>query len=594
MGCNALKIQKELIGEVLKEHFPGVSENSVLATKFVVPALFKLARHHLSAVAKVNKLDRKLKDRLLDFGINEKSNQAQAGNENKATNEKSTEIPKRDYGTNVNHTGGAYGADSIWSSILHLVGYKNVHYRPVSETPDSRTKRVNDLEAGGDIVTNVTKEENEAGSKLNTELKNTSHELNNRNYVQVHNADTVLAVAPIKDGKVQGGTGSAVRMAEALGKLIYILDTNTEEWYTSENGAYTKVTDIPKISGNIAAIGTRGLESYSKKDAKGNWSKTAQLPNSKRIVEKMKQFVLNNIQITTTKTAPKAKEEVKVDKTVVETNTNAASTKVGILNGKVGMLSKTGKSLETKVEIKSMEQLIDLAADFNTAIEEYHGREIKDESVDHMVSMFKELVSVKDFKPFTLKFDNSVEGLGLATGNSTITMTTNADAYKKVFGSPIRIVLHEYVHTITQMEMKNNPNNEVVKKIQALYDRVKNREELKGEYGLTDVYEFVAEALSNPRFQAKLDKIGSRHTLVNKIKELFKSLLTWRKDEGEVTALDEILDLAVSLKNEKLNDTGNNKQAYQAETKQEDATILDKNADKTANNLYKWAKECAK
>lgn len=352
MGCNALKIQKELIGEVLKEHFPGVSENNVLATKFVGPALFKLARHHLSAVAKTNKLDSKLKDRLLDFGI--------------------------------------------------------------------------------------------------------------------------------------------------------------------------------------------------------------------------------------------------VDKTVVETDTNAASTKVGILNGKVGMLSKTGKSLETKVEIKSMEQLIDLAADFNTAIEEYHGREIKDESVDHIVSMFKELVSVKDFKPFTLKFNNSVEGLGLATGNSTITMTTNADAYKKVFGSPIRIVLHEYVHTITQMEMKNNPNNEVVKKIQALYDRVKNSEELKGEYGLTDVYEFVAEALSNPRFQAKLDKIGSKHTLVNKIKELFKSLLTWRKDKGEVTALDEILDLAVSLKNEKLNDAGNNKQAYQAETKQEDATILDKNADKTANNLYKWAKECAK
>lgn len=397
MGCNALKIQKELIGEVLKEHFPGVSENSVLATKFVGPALFKLASHHLSAVAKVNKLDSKLKDRLLDFGINEKSNQAQANSGNKATNEKSTEIPSQ-----------------------------------ISDSSDN-------------------------------------------------------------------------------------------------------------------------------------------------------QLNLNS-----------TKEEVKVDKTIVEPNTNVTSTKVGILNGKVGMLSKTGKSLETKVEIKSMEQLIDLAADFNTAIEEYHGREIKDESVDHMASMFKELVSVKDFKPFTLKFDNSVEGLGLATGNSTITMTTNADAYKKVFGSPIRIVLHEYVHTITQMEMKNNPNNEVVKKIQALYDRVKNIEELKGEYGLTDVYEFVAEALSNPRFQAKLDKIGSKHTLVNKIKELFKSLLTWRKDKGGVTALDEILDLAVSLKNEKLNDTGKSKQAYQAETKQEDATILDKNADKTANNLYKWAKECAK
>ena len=248
---------------------------------------------------------------------------------------------------------------------------------------------------------------------------------------------------------------------------------------------------------------------------------------------------------------------------ILSTNTKAETTlvhstvpmKIGILNGKVGMLSKTGKSLETKVEIKSMEQLIDLAADFNTAIEEYHGREIKDESVDHMVSMFKELVSVKDFKPFTLKFNNSVEGLGLATGSTAITMTTNADAYKKVFGSPIRMVLHEYVHTITQMEMKNNPNNEVVKKIQALYDRVKNREELKGEYGLTDVYEFVAEALSNPRFQAKLDKIGSKHTLVNKIKELFKALLAWRKDKGEVTALDEILDLAVELKKQKLDDS---------------------------------------
>lgn len=620
MGCNALKIQKELTGEVLKEHFPGVSENSVLATKFVGPALFKLARHHLSAVAKVNKLDNKLKDRLLDFGINEKSNQAQAGNGNKATNEKSTKIPSWIFDSSGNQ--------------LDLNGTKEEAITKLDKYKKEFTKAIENIGSEPDYDAKTVKYWEDMFKKrlaeVQEDLDDVSNGVYDKEFKNTENAATGFQgyVGGFEDkgkGTPEGdGKDKAMRKVANgfIGESVTPIDVQSLKQIKPTSSTVTSFKEIGiKVSHNDYS--NTGVTLVSGTDhtivmlARNSEFKGKPLAENTKdnILESYKdgatfvvgdmpgvdtQFIeyLNEIgasyKIYHTGSTARIKEEVKVDKTVVETNTNVASTKVGILNGKVGMLSKTGKSLETKVEIKSMEQLIDLAADFNTAIEEYHGREIKDESVDHIVSMFKELVSVKDFKPFTLKFNNSVEGLGLATGNSTITMTTNADAYKKVFGSPIRIVLHEYVHTITQMEMKNNPNNEVVKKIQALYDRVKNREELKGEYGLTDVYEFVAEALSNPRFQTKLDKIGSKHTLVNKVKELFKSLLTWRKDKGEVTALDEILDLAVSLKNEKLNDAGNNKQAYQAEAKQEDATILDKNADKTANNLYKWAKECAK
>ena len=200
---------------------------------------------------------------------------------------------RKNSGTKVftNHTGGAYGADSIWASMFREKGVINNHYRPINDKGTAKTKELYKL---GDKIIQITPEEAKAGFKLNSNLGNTTHDMNNRNYVQVANADTILAVAPIVKGKVTGGTGSAVRMAEHLGKDVYVLDIETVKWYKSEGGKYVKVDNVPSITNNFAAIGTRGIESYSTKSKTGDWVKTDLHKNTKAVLELMQYTVDSN------------------------------------------------------------------------------------------------------------------------------------------------------------------------------------------------------------------------------------------------------------------------------------------------------------
>ena len=202
-------------------------------------------------------------------------------------------LPNRKGNTFTNHTGGAYGADSIWADMLRLYGVDNKHYRPVKDMP---TKRLKDLSAKKDEVVSITKEEQDAGKALNTKLGNSVHDLNNRNFVQILNADAVFAVAPIKDGKVQGGTGSATRMASELGKQVYVLDTETVQWMKEVDGNYVILDELPKFPINFAAVGTRGIESYPKKNKDGSWGSTELHYNAKDILELMQKTVDNSFK----------------------------------------------------------------------------------------------------------------------------------------------------------------------------------------------------------------------------------------------------------------------------------------------------------
>ena len=214
-------------------------------------------------------------------------------------------LPNRKGGTFTNHTGGAYGADSIWADMLRLYGVDNKHYRPVKDMP---TKRLKDLSAKKDEVVSITKEEQDAGKALNTKLGNSVHDLNNRNFVQILNADAVFAVAPIKDGKVQGGTGSATRMASELGKQVYVLDTETVQWMKEVGGNYVVMDELPKFPINFAAVGTRGIESYPKKNKDGSWGSTELHDNAKDILELMQKTVDNSFK----NVKDKAKQEADI------------------------------------------------------------------------------------------------------------------------------------------------------------------------------------------------------------------------------------------------------------------------------------------
>jgi hypothetical protein len=85
---------------------------------------------------------------------------------------------------------------------------------------------------------------------------------------------------------------------------------------------------------------------------------------------------------------------------------------------------------------------------------------------------------------------------------STNTVVFNAD-----FVPTNHVVLHEVMHAATAAEL-NNPSSPYTKQLQKLFDDVKDR--LDTAYGATNLDEFIAEAFSNPEFQAKLAQIDTK------------------------------------------------------------------------------------
>ena len=90
------------------------------------------------------------------------------------------------------------------------------------------------------------------------------------------------------------------------------------------------------------------------------------------------------------------------------------------------------------------------------------------------------------------------------------------------------VLLHETIHGVTTYainaykngELKDKKLIEAVEELQNVYDSILNNESVKGEYGLTNVKELVAE-LANPSFRDKLKKISIWEKLKNAIKKIF-------------------------------------------------------------------------
>ena len=224
----------------------------------------------------------------------------------------------------TNHTGGATGADQVWAKWLSGAALKvqSMHYRPVGESIEDAPKYVKRLlNVPNQHVVSVTSEEADAGKELNTLLGNSTHSLNNRNYVQIANSDAVYAVAPIENNRVEGGTGSATRMAEALGKPVYALNTKDVKWYKRDgtgNYVETVPADIPH---NAAFIGTRDIEPrWTKKD--GKFIQIPPIKNAEEVKKAMHAFVVSQADVLKGKKLTKAKQQLKQE-TPKQENTSA-------------------------------------------------------------------------------------------------------------------------------------------------------------------------------------------------------------------------------------------------------------------------------
>ena len=126
--------------------------------------------------------------------------------------------------------------------------------------------------------------------------------------------------------------------------------------------------------------------------------------------------------------------------------------------------------------------------------------------------------------------------MGRYTNSNTIT-------YKKSFlerdimtNKKASIILHEVLHSISMYALSNKTKNwkrpetlqEFRTEINSLYQDLKNNPLLKGERGVVDVFEFVAE-LANPVFRGKIQEIDKQNkankSFWSRILDAFKALL---------------------------------------------------------------------
>lgn len=216
------------------------------------------------------------------------------------------------------------------------------------------------------------------------------------------------------------------------------------------------------------------------------------------------------------------------------------------------------KVRKTKVEVTSLNELINLSEQYQAAMI------ARDKSVKltkahekHFKDLFKMLESYGiQFKPVTVEFakklPNNVVGQYLTNTNKILLTTNN---YGDTPASPIKVVLHEYVHRITTEALAKNP--EIKDKLLKVREHVLKHvsKEDKKLYGFSDeqgeVSEFVAEVMSSPKFQHLLNGIPpyENKSVIPMIKTMFKKLLTLltRDKNVEASALTESLQLVYDL-----------------------------------------------
>lgn len=126
--------------------------------------------------------------------------------------------------------------------------------------------------------------------------------------------------------------------------------------------------------------------------------------------------------------------------------------------------------------------------------------------------------------------------MGRYTNSNTIT-------YKKSFlerdimtSKKASIILHEVLHSLSMYALSKSTKNwkrpealqEFRTEINSLYQDLKNNSILKGERGVVDIFEFVAE-LANPVFRTKIQEIDKQNkankSFWSRILDAFKSLL---------------------------------------------------------------------
>lgn len=183
----------------------------------------------------------------------------------------------------TNHSGGAYGADTLGDIVGREFGFNNhFHYRPYDNPNMSAS-----LRKAGVRSHLLTRAETDHGRSsinrlLNKQYKdNISGNLQGRNYFQVTNASSVYCFGKmLTSGSIKGGTNTAFQLAIAQNKPLYLYDVEVHEWY-QYNYITRQLESIgdttPILTKDYSIVGTRDIEDYHVKDRlTGQWGSRPQ------------------------------------------------------------------------------------------------------------------------------------------------------------------------------------------------------------------------------------------------------------------------------------------------------------------------------
>lgn len=150
------------------------------------------------------------------------------------------------------YSGGAQGADQFWGYSLRRLGVQVIDLRPKDYDELSQEKK--------DII---ERSYQRVATQLGRAIMGATSiggKLIRRDFLQVENADSVLAIGTINTrNTVDGGTGYAVQWGINKGIPVYVYDLGRHEWrYWHPQSRSWRSTEVPPISRRAAVVGTRG------------------------------------------------------------------------------------------------------------------------------------------------------------------------------------------------------------------------------------------------------------------------------------------------------------------------------------------------
>ena len=204
----------------------------------------------------------------------------------------------------VMYSGLAKGADSLFMNLASKYGVgRQIHIRPVGNLGNTKNLP-NGVEVLIAQVEHLLKAVDKIDELLGIKLKlGTGANLLARNYYQVSNSESVLAVAYLTGDfkSVLGGTRMAVDLGVALGLPVYVLDVATESWYSYnyETNQFQLYEGIPPLTRKFTGVGTRDIENYNIKDKlTGQWVSREQFvgqDKANRLIALMEQVFIKAV-----------------------------------------------------------------------------------------------------------------------------------------------------------------------------------------------------------------------------------------------------------------------------------------------------------